>query len=192
MNPFKIILLAVFFLFSVDASVAQTERSDRKEQRKLERAEKKRLKEEERQRNKEKVAALVQDQSFVLEANTIYGRYMTPYHVVPTTNFVKIEGNQVVIQTANNFGLGYNGLGGITINGTILDYQVKTSEKRGGASVFIKFTSPVLGHSVLNLNVQKDGSARAMVVDNWGGRFSFQGQFLSPEESTIFKGRSII
>ena len=192
MNPLKIFILLAFFLFSVDASMAQSDILSKKEQRKLERAEKKRLKKEERKRNHEEVVSLVKDQTFVLEANTLYSRYMTPFFVTPTTNFVKIEGGQITLQTANDFSFGYNGLGGVTINGTILDYQVKVSEKNGGTSVLIQFSSPVIGHSTLNLNVQADGNARAMLVDNWGRRVTFQGQFVALEDSRVFKGRPLI
>src|SRR5690606_30415412 len=131
MKHFRILILLVMFLFSVDAAWAQSGRAERKEQRKLEKAEKKRLKEEERKQNREEVFSLIQDQTVVLEANTVYGRYMTPYHVTPTTNFIIIEGDQLTLQTASNYGFGYNGLGGITVNGTIQEYQLSTSEKNG-------------------------------------------------------------
>lgn len=191
MNPFKIFLLAIMFFFSVDAAMAQSDKLSKKEQRKLERAEKKRLKNEERQRQQEQLMSLVEEQNFVLEATTIFGRYNDRYEVMPNTNFVKVDGNKVTVQTSNNFHVGYNGLGGITINGTITDYKIMPS-KNNTVSVLIYFNSPVLGHSSLNLNISADGLARAMVVDNRGGRATFQGQMFDLENSRIFEGRSII
>lgn len=189
MNPFKIFLLLGVFLFTVETGMAQ---SDKKEQRKIERAEKKRLKKEERARKQEKLVSMVQDQTLVLEATTIFGRYMDRYEVMPNTNFVKIEGDRVTIQTANNFHVGYNGLGGITINGTIRDYLVKTSKDNSSVSVVIQFTSPVMGHSTLNLNLQPGGLSTAMVVDSRGGRATFQGQVFDLEDSRVYEGMSIM
>lgn len=188
MNPFKIFLLLGVFLFSVESSMAQI---SKKEQRRIERAEKKMLKEEEQRRKQELVEEVVTDQSFVIEAYTLFGRYNNRYEVSPNTNFVKIEGDRVVVQTANNFNFGYNGLGGITINGKILDYKV-ISKNDKNISVLIQFSDPVLGHSSLNLNIQGNGFARAMVVSNWGGRVTFQGQMVPLEDSRIFQGRTII
>lgn len=187
MKLHKILLLGLVLFFAVQPGWAQT---SKREQRKIEKAEKQRLKEEERQRSRDLVLSLVKDQAYVLEATTLTGRYGQIYQASPNTNFVKVEGEQIIIQTANNFGVGYNGLGGITINGTIKEYQV--DQEKGGVSVFIRFHDPVLGLSTLNLSVQDSGNARATVLGNWGGRVTFQGQFVPLEESRVYKGRTII
>ena len=187
MNTYKILLLSFVFFVSFQTGWAQT---DKKEQRKIERAEKKRLKEENKKKAQELVLDLVEDRTFVLEASTLAGRYGQQYIVSPSTNFVKVEGNQVIIQTSNSFGFGYNGLGGITINGNITDYQI--SKGKNGVSVFIQFTDPILGHSSLYLNVQENGISRATVSGNWGARATFQGQFVALEDARVFRGRSII
>lgn len=188
MKPIKILLLVMAFFFSFDSVMAQ---SDKKEQRKMERAERKIQKAEEKKRKQEFVLELVKDQNFVIEANTVSGRYVSRFAVHPGTNFVKIEGDRVTVQTANNWGFGYNGLGGITINGNIKDYKVITN-KKNNTSVLIEFTSPLFGLSTLNLHFQESGFASAMMVDNWGRRVTFQGQFFPLEDSRIFEGRPII
>ncbi|AHM63409.1 hypothetical protein D770_25830 [Flammeovirgaceae bacterium 311] len=187
MKIYKILLLGLALLFAAQTGWAQT---SKREQRKIEKAEKQRLKEEERQRNRDMVLNLVKDQTYVLEATTLAGRYGQLFPASPTTNFIKVEGDQIIIQTANNVGIGYNGLGGITISGNIREYQV--NQDKGGASVFIRFYDPLLGLSTLNLSVQESGYARATVLGNWGGRVTFQGQFVALEESRVFKGRTII
>ena len=186
MKTYRFLILALLFVFSFQTGLAQTSNKD---QRKIERAEKKRLKEEDRKKNQELLINLVKDQSFVLEATTLSGRY-NQQQVTPSTNFVKIEGNRITIQTANNFSFGYNGLGGITLNGTINDYIV--NEGKNGVSVFIKFSDPVLGLSTLNLDVQTSGLGRATILGNWGGRATFQGEVVALEEARVFEGRPII
>ncbi|WP_224997187.1 DUF4251 domain-containing protein [Cesiribacter sp. SM1] len=187
MKIFKIVLLGLALVFAAQAGWAQT---SSREQKKIEKAERKRLKEEEERKNHELLVSLVKDQTYVLEATTLAGRYGYQYQVSPNTNFIMVEGDQVIVQTANNHGVGYNGLGGITINGTIRDYEVHN--EKNGVSVMIRFQDPVLGLSTLNLSVQANGYARATVLGNWGARATFQGQFSDLEESRIFKGRPII
>lgn len=187
MKIHKILLICLGLLLSIQTSWAQT---GKREQRKIERAEKKRLKAEERQKKHEWVLGLIQEKSYVLEATRLSGRYGEQYQVNPSTNFVKIEGDQIIVQTANNHSIGYNGLGGITINGTIQDYSI--ADAKNGVSIMIRFSDPVMGMSTLNLDVQESGNAQARVVGGWGGRVVFQGQVVALEESRVFKGRTII
>lgn len=188
MNRFKILLIIMVFFFSVDASMAQT---DRKEQRKTERAEKKRLKEEARQERMSLIKEITEERSFVLEAHSISGRRGMTYQVSPVTNFVMVEGNQVVIQTGNNFGFGYNGVGGITVQGDIKDYEI-ISRKKNSVSVLLHFSEPVFGHSSLNIDISENGFATARMIGNWGSRINFSGQFVPLENSRVFEGRPVI
>lgn len=185
MKIYRVLLIGFIFFFGVQTTWAQ---SGKREQRKIERAEKKRLKEEERRKSQELLMDLVKDQSFVLEASTLTGRY-NQRMVNPSTNFVKVEGNQVLVQTAFNAGMGYNGLGGVTVRGTIKDYQV--TERKGGVTVFIQFSDPVLGLSSLNLNLQSNGNATAL-VSNWGNRATFQGQVVPAELARVYRGLPLI
>lgn len=186
MKAYKILFLVLVLILSAQTTWAQ---SDLQDQRKIEKAEKKRLKEEERQKSQELAMALAKEKAYVLEATTLTGRYRQ-YQVSPSTNFVKIEGDQIVVQTADNFRIGYNGLGGVTINGTIHDYEV--TESKNGVMVNIRFSDPVLGHSTLNMSIYGNGQARATVLGNWGGRATFHGQLISLEEARVYKGQSII
>lgn len=186
MKVYRILFLALTLLLSIQTTWAQ---SDIQDQRKIEKAERKRLKEEERQKSREMAMALVKEKAYVLEATTLAGRYRQ-YQVSPSTNFVKVEGDQIIIQTGDDFRMGYNGLGGITIHGTIGDYEI--SEGKNGATVNIRFSDPVLGHSTLNMSIQGNGQARATVLGNWGGRATFHGQLVPLEDARVYKGQSII
>ncbi len=191
MNLYIIILFAFALFTFVPEGMAQTGRLENKEQRKTERAERKREKEKELKRRHEVLKDLVQEQKFVLEASTIFGRYMHPYQVQPNTNFVKVDGERVTVQTSNNHSFGYNGLGGITLHGIISDYKV-ISKKGNGVSVLINFTNPAIGYSTLNLDLSTGGAARALFIDNWGRRITFQGQLDGLESTRVFEGTPII
>lgn len=178
----------MLFFFTPGATIAQT---DKKEQRKTERAEKKRRKEEVRQERMSLIKELTEDRSFVLEAHSVSGRRGVSFQVSPVTNFVMIEGNQVVLQTGNNFGFGYNGVGGITLEGTIKDYEV-ISKRKNSISVLLHFSEPVFGHSSLNIDIHENGVASARMIGSQGSRINFQGQFVPLESSRVFEGRPVI
>ncbi|CAN5553068.1 DUF4251 domain-containing protein [soil metagenome] len=188
MKRLIIYILVLIFIFSAGIGMAQ---AGEKEDRKVKRAEKMRLKEEEANLNQEKFLSLVNDQDFVLETYALFGRYNSRIGVSPNTNFISIHGDQLTLQTGNGITHGYNGVGGITINGRITNYKVKTSKNNKNLSVMVQYTSPALGHSTLNLNIQSNGSARAFVTDNWGGRATFQGEIVSPENARIYKGLAL-
>lgn len=183
-NHIYTLLLATFFTLPAASVTAQ------QEQKRQEKIEKREQRKEERKKNKEKLLSLVEEKSFVIEANTIYGRYMNRHEVLPSTNFVKIEGDQVTIQSASDSGPGYNGLGGLTVNGTITRYEIK--ENKGSLYLQVHFTNVVPGHSMLNINISPNGFATARINDNRGGRATFQGNVVHPDNSRTFEGMSVM
>lgn len=137
------------------------------------------------------IKELTEDRSFVLEAHSISGRRVVSCQVSPVTDFVMVEGNQVVFQTGNNFGFGYNGLGGITIQGEIKDYEI-ISGKKNSISFLLHFSESVFGHSSLNIDINESGFATARMIGLHRSRINFQGQFVPMENSLVFEGRPVI
>lgn len=189
MNRYKIFLILLLFLFSMNTGFTQ---SARKAQRKTEKIERKRLEKEEDAKRMAAILAVVKDRSFVVEASTLRGKYSFQHQVSPSTNFIMIDGKNLILQTAGGFGPGYNGLGGVTINGRISDYEILNPEDNDNISLLIQFTSSWIGPSTLNLSISADGYASASVRDNWGGRVHFRGQIETLDESTVFEGTPLI
>lgn len=189
MKRITMLFLAASLTFAAGSTIAQT---DKKDNKKLERAERKKQKEEQFKANQERFLSAVKDRSFVIEADAISGKYNFRHQVTSSTNFVKIDGEEVTIQSAGGTNPGYNGLGGLTVNGRITDYDVTTSDKSHSINIAVMFTSPVIGHSSLILSIRADGYASATVSDNWGGRATFNGEFVELENSRTFEGMSII
>lgn len=189
MNKLKIILILISFLVSVDMGFAQArERSDRQ----LEKAEKKRIRQEEKEKQKEEVFSLVKNQHFLMEITSLRGKYSYQQQVSPNVNFIKVEGDQLTLQTAGGFHPGYNGLGGITLHGRITSLEVLNPDDDNNIALLIHYTSTVLGSSTLSVNINADGYANARVSDNWGGRATFYGRLVDPDENRVFEGQSII
>lgn len=71
----------------------------------------------------------IDDRHFVLQADQVlYGRGGADA-VSPSTNFVIVNGEQGIIQVSPKVVGGPNGVGGITIDGTISGYKVRTNKK---------------------------------------------------------------
>jgi len=175
-------ILAVIILFTTGALKAQN-----KEQ---EKTDKKKVREEKLAENLKAINSAVDDSVFVLEANMIRGRYTSNNFVSPNTNFIKVEGDEIVVQTADAFNAGYNGLGGITVRGNIREYEVRKDD--GGVNVFIQMSSTVLGYSTVNISVNASGHASATVRTGFGGYANFDGDFRLLEDSGAFEGTSIL
>ena len=73
-----------------------------------------------------KAMQAITNQSFVLEATSVQPLNGRVYFVNSNTNFVSLNDGQAMVQIASNSPYpGPNGLGGITVQGTISNLQVK-------------------------------------------------------------------
>ncbi len=77
---------------------------------------------------------------FVLQADQVIYRRGSSDAVTPSTNFIIVNGEQGIIQVSPRIGGGPNGVGGITIDGTISGYKVKTN-KKGDKTVSMTISS---------------------------------------------------
>ncbi|WPP52764.1 DUF4251 domain-containing protein [Catalinimonas niigatensis] len=189
MKNIHIIITTVLLFFFVGTVSAQT-REDRREARKQERLEKKRLQAEAIEQGKTMALNLAQNRTLVLEADALYDRYMNRYNMV-SNSFIMFDGDRVVIQTAAPGYIGYNGLGGITLNGRLTDYEVSEGKEDKPVRISAQVSTTALGHGTLNMTISGDGSARATFRDNWGNRVTFSGQVNSLDDSVIYEGMSI-
>lgn len=188
-NIITLVLLAIFAL-QVNPLAAQDKLS-KKEQRKLEKAQKKKLEKEQLQKNQAILLEIAQDSSFVIEANTIRGRNSFTHQVNPNTNFVKIDNDNFVMQTSNPHYFGYNGLGGVTITGNVVKYEVIEGKKNEVISIRAEISSIILGHSVVYMDMSPSGFSTARIVDNWGNRITFNGSTYALENSRVFQGQTM-
>lgn len=52
-------------------------------------------------------------------------------YVNSNTNFVSVKGDKAVVQVAFNIPVGGpNGIGGVTVDGSVSDYEVKTDKRK--------------------------------------------------------------
>lgn len=190
MRRLHIYFTLVFLLVFVTGVSAQS-REDRKTARKQERLERKQQKAMAAQEDKAKVYQLATNRTFVLEADALYDRYMNRYNMV-SNSFIMIDGNRMVLQTAAPNGhIGYNGLGGITLNGKILDYEILEGSEKKPVKINAQVSTTALGHGTLSMNLTDSGNARATFRDSWGNRVTFSGRLNSLEDAVNYEGMKI-
>ncbi len=73
----------------------------------------------------------VEDSSFVVEADAVTFKYGTRIQVNSTTNFISMNGDRAVVQIAPSYTFsGPNGVGGVTVEGTVSNVR-KSFDRKG-------------------------------------------------------------
>ena len=183
----KFIALAAVVLVSMATTTmyAQESRAEKRADRKAQRdAERARLKAE------DAMAALKAHQ-FVMEADQVMFRNGQTAFVNSNTNFVLVNQGRGTVQVAfNTVYPGPNGIGGVTVDGTVSDIQM-TTDKRG--NVNCNFSIQGIGISAQIFLTLTDGGNNATVTisPNFNSNtMTLSGNLVPLEQSNIFKGRS--
>ena len=134
----------------------------------------------------------VNDSSFVLEADAVTFKYGTRVQVNSTTNFISMNGNRAVVQIAPSyFHSGPNGVGGVTVEGTVTNVK-KSYDNKGR----LHFSMNVVGRGInatVSLTVYP-GSNRvtADVSPTFNSNdVRLEGYLIPYEHSRVFEGSTI-
>ncbi len=176
--------MIIVLLFLGLGVMAQESKADRK-------AEKKARKEAKRQEAKENTARLigiVESRQFVLQATTLYDRYGNSLVLNSNLNFVGFDGEYSTIQLSFAGLVGWNGVGGVTIDGRITKMEVRTKAEDIGFTINAAVQNKGGGLTTMLFRVNADGNARVDMNGNFGEKLSFQGFIVPLNESTIYKG----
>lgn len=182
----KIAVSIVVLLFTI-AATGQEQVSLSKEEKKALKLEQKKQKESALAMT---TAEALRSGTFVLKADRIRGRGGVMVNVNPTINFVAVQGKEAFVQVAPSAGFGLNGLGGVTLRGTITSMEIGKKSKHGSYNIFIN-THGSAGNLTIMMNVNKTGQpATASIKTNWGSWVEMNG-YLAPWTGTgnsIHKG----
>ncbi len=192
MNYIKHIFAGLLMVL-LSAGLQAQSKAERKTQRKIERELKKEARIQALEDNHERMVALVENRTFVIEANTLYDRFQNRYEVSPTINFVKIDGDEGVVQFGFNQLVGYNGVGGLTFEGRISGYKITRKKSQGPITITTNISSPGLsGPATLNVTISNNGLARATIIGSFGSRITFAGTVYDLEETRVYQGQSVL
>lgn len=191
-----IVLMAVALMATISNGVfAQTETADSltnpKALRDAERARQKAAQKiEESALYAEAVKALKENQ-FVLEADQVIFKRGESAYVNTNTNFVLVNQNRGTVQVAfNTHFAGPNGIGGVTVDGTVSGVKMKT-DKRGNVTYSFSIMGTGISAQVFMTLVNGDNEATVSISPNFNSQtLTLRGKIISLEQSNIFKGRS--
>jgi hypothetical protein len=183
--------LILFVFAALVALPAFTQELSKKEQRKLEKELKREQQAAEAAQKAEVVNAMAEYQRFVLEANTLRDKRGNSVPVTSNINFISADSLTGVIQVGSNLYVGRNGVGGITVEGSLSDYEYSKHERSGSFNISYILRSPVGTYDV-QITVRPDGRADATVRSTtWGDQLKYSGYMVPIGISRVYKGMSL-
>jgi len=180
----------VFVLAMLLILPAFTQELSKKELKQLNKELKKEQQAEEAAHKAAVVDAMVFYQRFVLEANTLKDKHGNSAQVSSNINFIASDSISGVIQVGSNTYIGRNGVGGVTVEGSIADYKYKKNKKNGSYYITYYLRTPVGSYDV-RITAYADGRADADVSSTtWGDKIRYSGYLVPTRTSKVYKGTS--
>jgi len=125
-----------------------------------------------------------------LPADRITFKSGQSFTVTNTLNFLKVYKNEAVLQIApiNSPNLGLNGLGGITLDGDITQYEITDK----GDKIYVRITlKGTLGTAMMNLSIYGGSNAVLDVSGLFSGKaFTMYGPINQLDDVHIYEGTS--
>lgn len=187
-----IMMMAVMVLAVGTLSAQKLTKAEKKAAKQEKKAAKKRAKAEENENYelyKAEGKKMIESRDFVLIAQMISGRDTRPIPVIDNSNFVKIEGDKIVVQFALNrpdVG-GSNDMGGNTYKGTIRKLEAKDLGEGKSVNVRVDFVSPsIQGVATIYIDIM-GSSVKAQMMDS-GGAINFNGKYVALKDAFLLQG----
>lgn len=185
-----VLLLLIVLAFSSCATTAEQQKQ--REAQKAAREAQQAADEAEEMALFEQGVQALKDRDFVLEADRVEFKRGSFVYVTPSTNFVSMKGDRATIQLAFNGPYsGPNGIGGITVEGSASNVEMKT-DKKGNITMNMMVQGVAVSASVSIRMVKGSNKCTATVNPNFNSeRVSFTGNLYPSDQSNIFKGRAL-
>lgn len=136
--------------------------------------------------------AAVRNKDFVLEADNVTFRNGNTVFVNSTTNFISVKGDRAVVQISpSNFSSGPNGVGGVTVDGLVSNYQVRT-DKKGRVNLSMNVNGIGISAQIEVFITPGSNYAQATVYPNFNSNTVWlEGSLVPYENSNVFEGSSL-
>jgi hypothetical protein len=153
----------------------------------LTKQEKKEARKAELQANFQILDSLIRNKSFVIVADFLQNEYGDRVFVPNEVNFIKVDSKDAVLQTGSYRGVGGNGVGGNTAEGSIENWNVSKNVK--SLSYYIRFSMMSnIGIYDVSMNLSSDTNAYATITGLTKGKLIYEGHVETIGNSGIFKG----
>jgi len=187
----KTLIVTLVATFALGITVFAQEISN-EEWRNMSQQERKEYKKQQRIEQQKWVMQLLTSRAWVLEAHQIQDRYGESAFIESNLNFIGVDGENSTVQLGSSGHIGWNGVGGITVEGNVTSYKLNEGKKPGtGANLMISVSGASSGHLSVSIQVSADGSAAATVSDNYGDRLTYRGNIVPLAESIAYKGQVV-
>lgn len=151
------------------------------------REERKQAKKEKIERQYKATKHILENKEFVLEANFLGNRYGQRMPVTSTLNFIMVDSAEAVIQIGSQSGVGYNGVGGITTEGQVTDFELNKNDKKNNFNLTMNVMTN-LGIYDIFMNISADGHASARISGLRGGQLTYTGRIVPQSQSYVYQG----
>jgi hypothetical protein len=189
----RIYLFLALCIIGVHAFSQVEESLESKTNKKLTKEQKLEKRQAEAEATAKMVDMMVNQRHFVVEANYIGTQNGNKIVVNNNLNFISIDSSYIVIQIAPIMGMGgANGLGGITADGYISDWEMKRygkNQQMYTISLFVRITRA--GSYDIIMNINPDGSVQATLSGLDAAKIKFYGKLVPLQVSKVYKGSSI-
>ena len=188
-----LLTLLLAFVFVLGAfSQEETQQLSKQEIKKLQKEQKKAAKAAEEERMAEVTSFMVHQQQFVLEADYLSDKYGQRVPVTPTINFVLVDSIAGTVQFGSAQDIGYNGVGGLTVDGRITKYEYSVIGKKEDSYSIRLILMSSIGTYDITLMVNSQGYADASIRGNWSGQLNYHGKLVPLTLSSVYKGTPIL
>ena len=162
------------------------------QQQKLTREEQKRLQQQIDSIQYEQAVQAMRDSTFTLEANRVVFKYGQRAYVNSHTNFVAVNKGKATVQLAFNIPVaGPNGMGGVTVEGSVGKYEL-VFDKKGNPTLSF-FVQGIAISAQVYINMWKGASEASVTVSpNFNSnRITLEGVLLPTDQSFVIQGSTL-
>lgn len=137
-------------------------------------------------------AAAVQNRDFVLEADQVTFRNGNTVFVNSNTTFIYVKGNRAVVQISpSNFSSGPNGVGGVTVDGSVSGMQ-RMVDKKGRTTISFNVMGIGINAQIEIYMTPGTNRASATIYPNFNSNTVWiEGDIVPYQNSDIFEGSSL-
>lgn len=197
MNRLLLVLFVSFFPVILGAqSFSERRKADRdrwyQEKEQVESLKKKGAEERNPQINYDLSAMALKELNFVLEADRLVFKYGQNVYVNSNTNFISLNGDEATVQVSPmNASPGFNGIGGITLDGKASNVKI-TEDKKKNLYLTMNVMGVAISAQIQILLYNGSDQAKVTINPNFNSnRIELIGRIVPFENSTVFKGTSI-
>ncbi|MBN2214761.1 MAG: DUF4251 domain-containing protein [Bacteroidales bacterium] len=185
----KVILISLSVLITFVCYAQSEEAVDTREQKILRKAARKQAKKLEEEEALILTKHLIDTRRFVLIADYVGNKRGDRIPVNSTINFLKIDTSYCVIQVGAMNGIGYNGVGGITAEGTVSSMETIPNKKGNSFSIRIVANTNIGNYDIV-IFANAFGNADATITGITYGALKYYGRLVPVELSGTYQGHS--